>query len=222
MPESSKLKNAVPVGQNFFYNISKTYNERSYHYHEYGIGELYRRGRGTYLRREYCFSVEDDLDQYNPRNGKPPVISMKNHESMLITSYIPEDYRKIFVSPNSVLCSTEQFVPTPVELQNNTVLGMKDGQIQEINGVGLRAIITDNEIVKAVSNTQKTITLQTRTLELAQNSRLSTSTIHLSPSPRPKHAKRGTIRFNDADDCFEGYDGVQWRALLWEKHEGSG
>ena len=30
-----------------------------------------------------------------------------------------------------------------------------------------------------------------------------------------KNPVKGSIRYNDKDECFEGYDGEQWRSLMW-------
>jgi len=173
LPEPEK--SAIPVGQNFFYEIKQTKDERNFTYSESGIGEFYKKRNKFFFKREYVFWVEKDDTSYRPRNGTPPVLNDLEGHNFILLKYLPENYKNILVSKNSVLCSTEPFTPTPVELQDNTLLGKLNNIIQSIDQNELWSILLQNN----------------------------------------KKPVEGSIKYNKKDKCFEGYDGKQWRALMW-------
>ena len=59
-PEES----AIPLGQNFFYEIKQTKDERNFIYSEAGIGEFYKKRNKFFFKREYVFLVEKDGGKY--------------------------------------------------------------------------------------------------------------------------------------------------------------
>jgi hypothetical protein len=135
---------SITFGQNTFYQIKKTKNERSFNYIESGLGEFYKKGKKIFFKREYVFSVVEARDSYSPQNGNPPDIEMSEGEYLLLIKSSPNDYRQLLVSKNSVLCSTEPFTPTPVELQDNTLLGKLNNIIQSIDQNELWSILLKN------------------------------------------------------------------------------
>ena len=168
-------KSAIPIGQNFFYQIKQAKNERLYAYSESGLGEFYKKSNKIFFKREYVFWVEKDNTAYKPIDGVPPTLNdLKDHKFILL-KYLPENYKNILVSKNSVLCSTEPFTPTPVELQDNTLLGKLDNIIQSIDQNELWSILLQNN----------------------------------------RKPVEGSIRYNKKQKCFQGYDGKEWRTLMW-------
>ena len=167
-------KSAVPVGQNMFYQIKRTKDERFFDYVEEGMGEFYKKGKDIFFRREYVFMIYEGRERFKPFKGNPPELDEDNSKFILL-KFLPEDYSKILASPNSVLCSTDPFTPTPVELQNNTLLGKLDNLIQSIDQNELWSILLQNN----------------------------------------KKPVEGSIRYNKKQKCFQGYDGKQWRTLMW-------
>ncbi len=173
-PEQS----AIPIGQNFFYQIKETKDERHFSYVESGIGEFYKEKNKIFFKREYVFSIasnKESSENYKPFQGKPPKIEQEPDSKLILTRYLPESYQQILASKNSVLCSTEPFTPTPVELQDNTLLGKLNNIIQSIDQNELWSIL--------LKNNRKPV--------------------------------EGSIRYNKKQKCFQGYDGKQWRTLMW-------
>jgi hypothetical protein len=171
-------KSAIPVGQNFFYEIKETKDERHFSYVESGIGEFYKKSNKIFFKREYVFSVvsnKESSENYKPFQGKPPKIEQESDSKLILTRYLPESYQQILASKNSVLCSTEPFTPTPVELQDNTLLGKLNNIIQSIDQNELWSILLQNN----------------------------------------KKPVEGSIRYNKKQKCFQGYDGKEWRTLMW-------
>ncbi len=191
------LQNAIPVGQNFFY-IIECFDHLNFNrkilYSERGVGELFLQEGVYYLKREYIKSIDNDL----VKNARPAPIS---HTNVIIRSYIPEFYTDLFIYPYSVLCSIEPGTPTPVELQEKTLVGRLHDTIQSIDGQELREILTDENIVAAVED-QGALTL---------------NKLILKPTARPSKPKTGTIIFNKKKGAFEGYDGNSWVELKIEK-----
>ena len=191
------LQDLIPVAQNFFYTI-ESYDCMSFKRKliamERGVGELYEKDDSFYLKREFIKSFNDGFSEYPTKNSSP--FNFSNHKNLIVKSYIPSHYLDIFIYPYSVLCSIEAGIPTPVELQEKSVVGRLNDTIQSIDKDELREIITDENIVDAVQ--------ENKTLEL--------ESITLKPSSRPRNPKKGTIIFNKRG-YFEGYDGEEWIIL---------
>jgi len=215
------LQNVIPTKQNFYYIINEFDSEstnRKLIYKEYGVGEINKRGRGIYLIREYIKYIGDEDGIWNSRSEKMHLFSKDNF--ITVQSYIPTDYREIFAYPFSVLCSIQRNTPTPVELEENTLLGRLDNTIQSIDKHELRQILTDGEILDAINNSDNPLLLKSKFIELLNNNSkfftpsLSLKAIYTNTKKPPKPA-RGTIIFNDEAGCFEGFDGASWRKLKW-------
>ena len=170
-PEES----AIPIGQNFFYEIKQTKDERNFIYSESGIGEFYKKRNKFFFKREYVFLVEKDGGKYKPANGSAPRLEQETDHRFILFNSPPKNYKNILASKNSVLCSTEPFTPTPVELQDNTLLGKLNNIIQSIDQNELWSILLKNN----------------------------------------KKPVEGSIRYNKKQKCFQGYDGKEWRTLMW-------
>lgn len=168
-------KSAIPVGQNFFYQIKQTKDERHFSYSESGIGEFYKKRNKIFFRREYVFWVERDGTSFKPTRGNVPNLENIEDHKFILLKYLPKDYKNILASKNSVICSTEPFTPTPVELQDNTLLGKLDNIIQSIDQNELWSILLQNN----------------------------------------KKPVEGSIRYNKKQKYFQGYDGKEWRTLMW-------
>lgn len=215
------LYGAIPTKRNFFY-IIECYDNSSYNrvllHKEYGVGELYKKGRGNFLKREFPIRLFSGPDQQE----QPTYDKLKKFDGdkfLLVKSYIPKDFIDLYAYPYSVLCSIERGVPTPVELEENTLLGRLDDTIQSIDKDELRRILTDQAIVDAINQTESPINLKSNYLELNNDSTffapsVSFKAIYTNKKKPPKPA-RGTIIFNDQAGCFEGFDGVSWKKLKW-------
>ena len=219
--EQLLLQNVIPTKQNFFYKVEHYDNDsysRNLISEEYGVGEIYKKGRGTFLKREFVTRLIVGTQEQTVDHDK--FYKYPNSDFLLVKSYIPSNYLEIFAYPFSVLCSIERNIPTPVELEENTLLGRLDNTIQSIDKDELRRIFTDEAIIDAVNNNKSSLILLSKFVELLDNDAkffapsISLKAIYTNKKKPPKPA-RGTIIFNDQAGCFEGFDGVSWRKLKW-------
>jgi len=171
--KDSDLKNLYEPEKNIFYKIAVTKNEIKNSYEEFGIAELIKENDQILLKRLQCFHYVVDGHLTTARSI-PEIICPDDHK-IIISSYLPEDYRHLFTLDHSVICSEDAFSANPVQLQENTLLGRLDNRLQSIDQNELWSIL--------LNNTKKPV--------------------------------KGSIRYNNKDECFEGFNGKVWRALMW-------
>jgi len=230
-------KDSVGLNQRFFYKVQHyefRNNKKSLRAGERGVGEIYKKGKDFFLRRQFAISIFDSVSSHRPRNGTPREFSAAD-DYFVLESYRPADYHEALASPYSVLCSIEQNTPSPVELQEKTLLGRLDDRIQSIDAQELRQILngdtdtylklTDKEleyvfkdikdiILKNLTAARKTITLRTRRVDLVGvESSVEAPFFRAKPSERPKSPRPGTFFFNNGNGKFEGFNGNDWVTL---------
>lgn len=210
-----ELVDHIQTGQQFFYYI-KQY-DGDIIASERGIGELVKVDGEFFLDRNRAISYYDGTYHATSRPGVLYFFDPA-YPTATVESYIPEDYAQTLLSPHSVLCSIESNVPSPVELQNNTLLGRMDDRIQSIDAQELREILGE-QIIAAVADTRTPVNLRSPVLNLNKNhSYISTYYVHCKPvygDLKPPNPQRGAIIFNDKTGSFAGYDGKKWRTLAW-------
>lgn len=220
--EDFLLQKCIPVNQNFFYIAEQcdcSSHLRTVTFYEKGVGELYKKGRKFYLKRERATYFNDSGTGEYPA----PPSAFHNFEKdahIIIKSIIPDQYLDLFAYPYSVLCSIEPYTPTPVELEESSVIGRLNDQVQSIDKDELRQILTDQNIVGAVQDNQDNLLLNSKVVDLVnRESRISTPVIHIKSvhnnSIKPVNPNRGSIIFNDETGNFEGFNGNDWVPLQW-------
>ena len=65
-------------------------------------------------------------------------------KKLFLQTYIPKDYIELFSSPNTILATEVAGCPSPVELQDHTLLGRLNGTIQSIDQQELWSLILKN------------------------------------------------------------------------------
>lgn len=171
--KDSDLKNLYEPEKNIFYKIAVTKNEIKNSYEEFGVGELIKENDQILLKRLQCFHYVTG-GQLTAARSIPEIICPDDHK-IIVSSYLPEDYRHLFTLDHSVICSEDAFSANPVQLQENTLLGRLNNRLQSIDQNELWSIL--------LNNTKKPV--------------------------------KGSIRYNNEDECFEGFSGKVWRALMW-------
>ena len=183
VPESALLQEVFAPFENFYYSVEKVDSSGSIE-QEYGYGELQKVGKKWILNREVPVIFNNI---YSETELRPSSLHDFAEGFYIVRSSIPPDADSLFAYKNSVLCSSESFVPCPVELQTNTLLGCKDDMMQSIDR---------NEL-----------------LDMLDLESTTPSKLQLRPVSRPSSAKRGTIIFNIDTGSFEGFNGKDWIAL---------
>ncbi len=145
LPNRLELKcedESVPLDQNIFYKLLRYQNGRHrYSYEETGIGEFRKNADGDIIfTRETVFTRITEGKSKRSHSGK--AVRLDKNFSYILTPSTPVDYRDLLSSKDSVLCSTDPYVATPVELENNTLLGKMQDRIQSIDIDELWTLLT--------------------------------------------------------------------------------
>ena len=103
---------------------------------ERGIGAIKKSGKSLYLSRlTPLSSIDGPITRH---------VQFTPDKKLFIQTYIPEDYSEVFSTPNTVLATEVTGCPSPVELQDYTLLGRLNGTIQSIDQQELWSILLAN------------------------------------------------------------------------------
>ena len=152
--------------------------------------------------------------------------------------YVPTTINEALAVDNAVVCSIEPFTPSPVVLDEGTLLGRLNDTIQPIDMRELKQILNGDQdtylklnkkemdhvfkdikstITKTITSMRKTLPLRTRRLDLVENgSTIASSMLQLKPGDRPTSPKPGVVIFNKQSKSLEYYDGSDWKTLKTE------
>ena len=181
--ENLVQNNFVP-GERFFYTLTEFDN------FEFGIAEVKTSGTRFLLDRQrvgYYFDGESRSFTAQPRSYSEPRLFLQ------VSS--PEFLEETLFFGNSVPCMSASGALSSIVLDNNTVLGCKDNQIQAINSQEFSEIFQDG-VLSAIDN--QSVNLQST---------------RLMPRTRPVNPVRGTIIYNDQFNQIEFYNGTMWVPL---------
>jgi hypothetical protein len=222
------LRDHVAIGDRFYYVLEQytgqlKFGEGAVSYAEQGIGYMEKRGDDlVFVRETPVFGGTKPSEvQHFSQEAAPLPLDPKH--SVAISSTSPTSYQLALAAPHCVIASVDAFVPTPVALEENTLLGRKDNRVQSIDKDELREILTDEAILDSVKKTQGQIALSSRRVNLTRkNSVLSAPILRTYPpykdDEKPK-AQKGAIIYNDSTDCLEYYTGTEWRTLVWKRDD---
>lgn len=207
------LQNNIPQNQNFFYKI-ECFEKNNLKFAEIGVGEIVKKKSNYFLKREFSLYF-DDSTGYDKTSGG--LFYFPDNLEIICKTTIPEKYIDLFAYPFSVMCCTNPRIPNPVELEERTLLGRLENQIQSIDSSELRSILGDQNIVDAIESTNKPLSLQSKVVDLVnQDSSITAGSIVARPRNKQSVQKRrGKIIYDDETNCFYGYDGEKWRPLKW-------
>ena len=211
---------------------------------EYGVAKLVGRKKAKRIASFRQFSYEGGTQRpISAENEAFFNFSKTNYSDYcVLVPTIPKSYTDCLCLENSVLCSVDAHLPSPVELQEGTLLGRLDDRIQSIDAQELRQILngdtdtylklTDKElehvfkgIKKIIFDTLKDsktaiVTKSQKVDLLTQHSSVAASVIQAKPEytdkNRPPKPRAGMIIFNKDKKAFEGYDGKFWKRLSWD------
>lgn len=178
------VQNNFLPGESFFYKLSEYSN------YEFGIAEIRASGNRFLLERKriaYYFNGES-----RDFVSGPPVYS---NPKLFLQVSPPEALEETLFFGNSVPCLSASGALSSIVLDNNTILGCKDNQIQAINAGEFGEIFRE-AIVDSL-----------------QEENLNLNSVRLIPSQRPINPPRGTIIYNNQFNRMEFYNGIQWVTL---------
>ena len=221
--EEILLSRRIGVGYRFFYIIQEVDAEGWLGAWEKGVGYLEKEGEDTFLVRELGMSFGDTIDEDYPYTEHRKPIKWKRHSHILrITSIPPDSYKEALSAPHSVLASIDPGIPSPVHLEENTLLGRKDDIIQSIDKEEFKEILNfKDEVVDSVTKSTKQLELKARRVELKRkDSAVSAPVLRVAPDnysdDKKPPAQQGSIIYNMDTKSLQFYDGTEWRTLVWE------
>lgn len=228
IPTETNIQSIIPENSLFMYKLEerRTQNEDPSYKYEIGLGKIKNVGGNLILDRlETKYYAFAGFEQVVPSSLF--FLDFNFPEGYLLLSSIGTDSVKdYFIENNSVLASIDKNSPSPVVLEEFTLLGRMDGNIQSIDSSELRQILTDGNIINAIESSTGNYTFLCQTLNLSNsNSRLSSAALQARPvynnSNRPT-PQRGMIIYNDQTNRLEVYDGSDWKVIKWADEDSSG
>lgn len=147
--EPYELTKLIPLNKLFFYIVQQIKFPDQCCKYEKGVGLLEKNNGEVYLKRVVYFEYFDG-DTVKKRVLTSSFNNFYEDDYILISSFIPEDYSKALILPHSVLCSIEAGVPSPVHLEEGTLLGRLDGRVQSIDNGELLEILGSKEVPGAI------------------------------------------------------------------------
>ena len=221
MKEEDSLRLLMDLGVNFYYTLEEVTKVRGVKKEllceERGIGSIKKVRNKFYLERLFPIQSIIKSDVGIDRSPKTRFLEFENDHYLIVGSYIPQNWLHLYAPPNSVVCSTTSLSPSPVEIDDNCLLGRLNGQIQSIDKQELGLILGYEHVITSLSNTKSPILVNSDYFELlSDKSKLSTAQLVLRPTERrPRNREAGTMIFNSRKKCFEAFDGGKWRPLKW-------
>ena len=221
--EDYELKNVIGVDYRCYYLLEKVDNDNaedrcSLVLYEKGVGTIIKRDKSLFLTRDFPIVWGNSIkEEYKFRSGQSlPDFSVRGY--IRVSSLIPPTYVEALASPHSVIASTSPFIPSPVEIEENALLGRIGDVIQSVDMDELREMISiGNDAIEALEATQKQLKLKARRVDLTRkDAMLSAPILRAAPkyttTTRPK-AQQGSIIFNTDTKCLEFFDGQYWMSL---------
>jgi len=186
----------------FFYSLEHYRGQESL-YTEIGIANILN---DNILNRDttyYAISKRKGLLS-NPAPYFPE--ELQDGDYLEVSNYRNTNILDFFVDPHFVVVSDSNCCPTPLHLNQESVLGRHEGDIQSIS---ISSLLSTNFIDLLTSFT-KSINLKSYKLYCKM---FNCSSIVLSKSKsRPKPPK-GTIIWDDKDNLLKFYNGKVWNAI---------
>ena len=212
--EDSCIKQEFQQGELFFYELTefKTLEKSPDNILqiERGIGSLYNKSRQTFLKRISPLSNE---------HGKTSRFTDFTDEAKLfLQTYVPQDYRELFSLSNSIIATEVEECPSPVILEEKTLLGRLGSSIQSINNLELQEMIGDDFASKLLERDTNDLRSPSSKFSLNGNNSIIISNYILlnGVKRRPARKKKGQMIYNETKGAFEYFTGKEWRTIAWK------
>ena len=215
--EDTCLENLIGLDIRFYYQIEEHRNGEFVSW-ERGVGYLEKEHNLVSLFREtpVRYWSGSDPAYYRP-NSKGRKYSRDS--ILVIQSVSPKEFREATAAPYSVVATIEPQRLTPVQLEENTLLGRKDDIIQSIDREELIEMYDlENLFIDSLTKTQKQLPFKARRIDLTRkDSVVSAPVLRAAPDnydngTKPP-AQQGMIIYNTEKSCLQFYNGEKWVTL---------
>jgi hypothetical protein len=211
--EEHLLRNAIGLNQNFYYSVQCLPNTRSCSIdgcvYERGIGYLYEKDNRVFLKRSIPVmnQYSDNTASVNNSSTPRPFKCCNEQSTVIVSSITPPTYAEALAVPNSVLASSEGFLPAPVQLQQNSFLVRL---FDNILSLSFDSEIFSDIIINTLAKFTKQIKLKTSKLCVK---RIQSDMIDLNPSSSAK-AVKGSLYYDETTDTIKFYNGTKWKSFV--------
>ena len=217
--EETCLETVIGMDTRFYYQIQE-YNQGVLSSWERGVGYLEKENELLCLIREtpvkYWAGGDTEPGYYRPQaKGR----KYKRDSILVIQSVSPKEFREATAAPYSVVATMEPQRLTPVQLEEDTLLGRKDDIIQSIDREELVEMYDlENLAIDSLTKTQKQLPFKARRVDLTRkDSVISAPVLRATPDNYNEDTKppaqQGMIIYNTEKRCLQFYNGEKWVTL---------
>ena len=220
--EGTRFVDVIGDGYRCFYLIEELDGDRVLNF-ETGIGLFEINGDQHLLHRQISMTegvgitkqVRRTLPEQPPQRFDP-----EDGAVFRITSIQPNTTLEFYAAPNTILASSDSYTISPVEIEENALLGRKDDIIQSIDKEEFKEMMKD-AIIESFTESQKQHDIKTRRINLTRkNAVISTPVVRLAPdnyndTEKPP-AQQGMIIYNTDKKCLEFFNGDKWIRIAEE------
>jgi hypothetical protein len=204
------FKNVFGFDCKFFYTIEQMNNGEVVRY-ERGLGNLYEHNDKVYLKRNPMIGGKNSRDLYYDKTVCTQ-FQCDDCSHIVVTSSYPPTYIECLTDKNSIITSIESFIPHSFIVEENSIVGRLDGDVESISFKN-KAFI--DLISDALCKYTKQLVLKTSKLDVKK---ISTPVLQINPSTSPP-AKDGCIYYDEVEKSLKFYDGSKWRTLVFKDDE---
>ena len=211
--EGTRFVDVIGDGYRCFYLIEELDGDRVLNF-ETGVGLFEINGDQHLLHRQISMTegvgitkqVRRTLPEQPPQRFDP-----EDGAVFRITSIQPNTTLEFYAAPNTILASSDSYTISPVEIEENALLGRKDDIIQSIDKEEFKEMMKD-AIIESFTESQKQHDIKTRRINLTRkNAVISTPVVRLAPdnyndTEKPP-AQQGMIIYNTDKKCLEFFNG---------------
>lgn len=220
--EGTRFVDVIGDGYRCFYLIEELDGDRVLNF-ETGVGLFEINGDQHLLHRQISMTegvgitkqVRRTLPEQPPQKFDP-----EDGAVFRITSIQPNTTLEFYAAPNTILASSDSYTISPVEIEENALLGRKDDIIQSIDKEEFKEMMKD-AIIESFTESQKQHDVKTRRINLTRkNAVISTPVVRLAPdnyndTEKPP-AQQGMVIYNTDKKCLEFFNGDKWIRIAEE------
>lgn len=188
----------------FFYSISLVCE--SHGFTEFGIGYIEQQDKKFILKRFRPFYMVENGATIAVRKIRP--IICDNESYVLASSYAPTTFVEVLTESNSIITCESPHLPTSVVVDKNSVLGRDDGDLKSIP---IESLTNEETARNSITQYKNNLSLKSSRVDVK---RLKTNDLQLNAS-KTAPERKGTIYYDESDNCLKYYDGNAWRILMW-------
>lgn len=179
---------------------------------EVGLGELEKIDDQLFLKRVHAL-YNQTPDGHSSPNPLCYHAQLDTDEYLHVSHCPISNPIQLFLHPNTLPYSSENG-PAVLYPETNSLIGRLDGDLQpiDLNTVFSLESFTER-VLEIIMSFTKVINLKTSKL---YTKLLNTSTIVLSPSKLSAKSPKGSIIYDEEDNCLKFFDGSAWKRIAHE------